>query len=426
MVKRSGGCEALWSFSHSASGDSRLHLIKVGDEHATISSDFAGVLTAPPGRQSLTLIAWSGKRPSGEPLVADVYRPEDIVDLRGLLERASELGCDQYLNGKLALISQRLVGLRFARIVPLGIVLIARRPCNLIGQSSPLELCPYVIELHGNDDLSPKGNPPVRLAAQWDTLSAKLLRRASGAEHPTPMASWTLFGCGSVGSKIAIHLARAGAGPASVVDRKLMSPHNFARHALLPSSPSGAAILQSKADLLSETLAGLAQPAVANTIDIVWTSIREGTSKLAPPAADLIVNATGSLTVREALCRQELVRPRAMETCLFGAGRIGYLAVEGPSSNPNMSDLVTEAYRLMADDAEMKMIAFSTPPSEVAIGDGCSSLTFRMTDARLSALTAPMADRLGRIVDRSGAPAEGEILLGSTPEDGLGQRWAQY
>jgi hypothetical protein len=205
-----------------------------------------------------------------------------------------------------------------------------------------------------------------------------------------------------------------------------MSPHNFARHALLPSSPSGAAILQSKADLLSETLAGLAQPAVANTIDIVWTSIREGTCKLAPPATDLIVNATGSLTVREALCRQELVRPRAAETCLFGAGRIGYLAVEGPSSNPNMSDLVTEAYRLMADDAEMKMIAFSTPPSEVAIGDGCSSLTFRMTDARLSALTAPMAERLGRIVDRSGAPAAGEILLGSTPEDGLGQRWARH
>ncbi len=343
--------------------------------------------------------------------------------LRGLLNRASELGCYDHLTAMLDLISSRLSGSRFSAIVPLGVILIARRPCNLIGQSSPLELCPYVIEMLGSDDLSPKANPTVRLAAQLDRLSTTLLRRASGTDQHITHMNWSLLGCGSVGSKIAIHLARAGAGPETVVDWRWMSPHNFARHASLPSSPSDAAILLPKADLLCDGLAGLGQPAIGKTIDIVSHSIREGTSKLAPPTTDLIVNATGSLTVREALCRQELARPRAAETCLYGAGRIGYFSVEGPSSNPNMSDLVTESYRLMGNDAEMKAIAFSTPPSEVATGDGCSSLTFPMTDARLSALTAPMAERLGRIVDRSDTPAGGEILLGVTPDDGLGQRW---
>ncbi len=428
-VGRTAGCEARWSCFHTfsaVSGGSHAHRVIVDDRRAAISSSLVALLNTPPRQISLALIAWSGKTPSGDPFVADVYRPENVFDLQSLLKRASELGCCEPLTAKLDLLSLRLRGSRFPTVLPLGIILIARRPYNLIGQSSPLELCPYVIELRGSDDLSPKGNPPVRVAAQLDRLSTKLLRRASGTEEAGPSAKWTLFGCGSVGSKLAIHLARAGAGPAQVVDSKSMSPHNFARHALLPSSTTDAATLSPKAVLLQEALAGLGQTAATEIADIALHSSREGTSKLAPPTADLIVNATGSLTVREALCRQELARPRAVETCLFGVGRIGYLSVEGPSSNPNMSDLVTEAYRLIANDAEMKTIAFSTPPSEVAIGDGCSSLTFPMTDARLSALTAPMAERLGRIVDRSDTPAGGEILLGVTPNDGLGQRWIRH
>jgi len=377
-VRREAGCEARWStFCTFVVPDDglRFHRVVVGDERAAIAPGLAPLLNAPLRRVSLTLIAWSGKCPSGDPFVAGVYRPENVTDLRGLLIRASELGCSDHLTAMLDLISSRLRGSRFPAIVPLGVILIARRPCNLIGQSSPLELCTYVIEMRGSDDLSRKGNPPVRLAAQLDRLSTTLLRRASGTEQHITHLKWSLLGCGSVGSKIAIHLARAGDGPETVVDRRWMSPHNFARHAALPSSPSDAAILLRKADLLCNALAGLGQPAIGKTIDIVSHSIREGTSNLAPPTTDLIVNATGSLTVREALCRQELARPRAVETCLYGAGRIGYLSVEGPSSNPNMSDLVTESYRLMGSDAEMKTVAFSTPPSEVAIGDGCSSLT---------------------------------------------------
>ena len=48
-----------------------------------------------------------------------------------------------------------------------------------------------------------------------------------------------------------------------------------------------------------------------------------------------------------------------------------------------------------------------------------------MTDARLSALTAPMAERFGRVVNRSDTPVAGEILLGVTPDDGVGQRWVR-
>ena len=39
--------------------------------------------------------------------------------------------------------------------------------------------------------------------------------------------------CGSLGSKIAMHLGRAGFGAMTFVDNESMSPHNAARHALI-------------------------------------------------------------------------------------------------------------------------------------------------------------------------------------------------
>ena len=70
---------------------------------------------------------------------------------------------------------------------------------------------------------------------------------------------WTLLGAGSLGSKLALHLARAGNGPEVVVDRSTMSPHNVARHALIPSM--GALQIHDKARLLSQALGGLDQSA---------------------------------------------------------------------------------------------------------------------------------------------------------------------
>jgi Prokaryotic E2 family A/ThiF family len=423
MVTPTSGCTALWShFMSEADAARRLHHIVVGVEPATIAGDLLKALEGQRAQQCLTLVAWSGKSPSGEPVVAGRYLPENIGDFGGLLARAKELGCHEQLTAKLNLISLRLKGNRLRSIVPLGVILIARRPCDVIGQGSPLEICPYVLELTGDDLLSYPGTP-VRMAGQRDLISANLLARASGGTRGADVKKWVLLGCGSVGSKLALHLVRAGVGPAQVVDRSTMSPHNFARHALVPWSPIDAGLLRQKADLLADAVSSFGQVCTPAQGDIVTNAMAN--KALAPAATTLIVNATGSLTVRESLCRQDIARPRIAECCLMGIGRIGYMAIEGASSNPSIADLVTEAYRLMASDDEIRSLVFAAPPTDIAIGVGCSSLTFPMSDARLSALTAPMAERLGRLLDEPHPTADGELLLGSTPEDGLGQRWTR-
>ena len=58
----------------------------------------------------------------------------------------------------------------------------------------------------------------------------------SGGEPTSERPDWTLVGAGSLGSKLALHLARAGNGPDVILDKSHMTPHNAARHALIPTA----------------------------------------------------------------------------------------------------------------------------------------------------------------------------------------------
>jgi hypothetical protein len=379
---------------------------------------------------ALTLVAWSGRTPSGPPFIAGSYLPETVVDVASLHARAHMLGCGEPLRAKLDLLQRRVRGMSRRAPQPCIIILLARRPFNLTGGSSPIEICPYLIELSGNDDLGPTSRRPVRLVAPHDQVSLNLLREASG-EDAGGMARWTLLGCGSVGSKIATHMMRCGRGPSQVVDSAPMRPHNYARHALFPMNAAEQLPGGNKASLLASSLVGFTDGLTALTA--LTADIASGMTD--PTMAgtvfgtetDFVVNATGSLVVREALSLPHVTatRPRCVETCLLGAGRLAYMGVEGPAANPSIADLAAETYRLLAED-DITAAAVFGPEAEatmISIGQGCSSLTFPMTDAHLSAMTAPMAVALGKLHALGLPGAGGEILIGLGAENGLGQGW---
>ncbi len=120
--------------------------------------------------------------------------------------------------------------------LPITVILIARRPFNLIGHTSPLEICPYVIEFRSVDDLKPTSEAVVRLAGHRDSISTDVLRRTSHGHPEDAWLSWSMIGCGSLGSKIAMHLTRSGRAPVTVIDNDTIEPHNYARHSCLPVS----------------------------------------------------------------------------------------------------------------------------------------------------------------------------------------------
>ena len=435
LATKNGGCAAFniryfASLAADASLDYGITLqksnpIAIGP---TLTSEFTfrNVDTSRIG-SGVALVAWPGKTPGGSPFIADKYLPETVTTVDGLLARAAEVGCREHLEPKLVLLQTRLRESKMKEAVPLAVILLARRPFPVINTRSSLEIIPYVVEIGGRDDLSSTSRKVVRAAMHREDISVPLLRRASGEADDAKAPPWTLFGCGSVGSKIAIHMARAGRGPSAIVDSANIQPHNFARHGTFPYGSSVDRILfVPKTMVLGEALAGLKQSPTTCEADVVaHVQAKKTLASLFTPDSFAIVNTTGSASVREVLSSHELTgpRPRIVEACLLGLGRVAILTVEGAQANPSSTDLICECYREIHTHSEISETVFGTAAAEVAIGQGCSAVTMPLPDSRLSMFAASMADRIAKL-QREGLPADdGHLLIGHLADDGLSQQW---
>jgi hypothetical protein len=379
--------------------------------------------------RSVALLVWPGKRPSGEPFIADRYAPETVKTIQGLTARAGDYGCAQPLDSAFTWL-RRCVE-RYPEQGPfvLAVVLVARRPFDVQGAGSPLELFAYVTDIYSPSLFREGTATEVRPAGHRHKIAQPLLRRLAGHDAEAP--SWMLLGCGSLGSKIGMHLTRSGCAPAAVVDKGAMSPHNAARHALLP--PTGDLQLtwtDAKARLLANAMRGFgaeATPVIADAVDLCATA--GGAREAWFRRKWAVINATGSLNVREALAAaRDRLPTRVIECSLLSSGRIGLLTVEGADRNPDTGDLISLAYRLMKDDPGVASVVYGSATSarREITGEGCGSLTMRMSDGRLSLFAASMAEAIAEL-QRSGLPETfGVIMIGRLGEDHLGLTWSRY
>ena len=359
-------------------------------------------------------VIWPDKLSSGAPFVCDRYMPETVTKVSALRRRANELGCGRALDTFLNSLERCLGGYPMRPIVPVAIVLCARRPFHLIGSPSDIELLPYIVEFRAVKD-----DTPVVPAMQLDVGNPTLLRRVSGAPKISPVV---MLGCGSVGSKMAVHLARSGVHIPVVSDRGILLPHNMARHAL-----ARPALAASKAIELARELVQLGQsPRVHDGDLVVDLMTREGRYAILPKAAACAVNTTASLGVRESLSSllPKDVKPRLIEAALFGRGRGAFLLIVGVAHNPTLCDLVAELYATVESD-RLRSLLFDRAYglSEIQIGQGCGSLTMPMTDMRLSAMTAGLTEAL---VDAMQLEfTDGRIIVGESAENAPDCSWSQ-
>ena len=377
--------------------------------------------------KSLALVVWPGKHPSGRPIVNDTYLPETVQSVDGLKERADLYGCRKELDAGLNWLRTCLSSRASSGPYTMSVILLARRPFAVIGSESPIELCPYVVEVGPPRLFADGGATVVRAAAHRHAISRELLARMAGLEAKTERPLWTLVGAGSLGSKVALHLARAGNGPSVVVDRSGMAPHNAARHALVPATGDLQILwTDAKARMLSEALRGLHQTATPIATDAARMLMSgEDARRAWSRKSWAVLNATASSVVRGALGASDSMPVRVIETSLFASGRVGAITVEGPDRNPCTTDLMAEFYAILREHPDLGSIVFDRDDSvsRQATGQGCGSLTMTMSDGRLSLFAAGMAEYL-LTRQREGLPDEGgEVLIGRLSEDGLGLAW---
>ncbi|WP_262048159.1 thiamine biosynthesis protein ThiF [Bradyrhizobium sp. Bra78] len=377
----------------------------------------------------IALVGWSGKKPDGSPFLADRYVPETVATMDDLLDRAKLLGCRDHLEPMLLLLQKRFRESRMKVAVPLVVVMLARRPYPVIGSQSLYELCPYVVELRGKDDLSGRSPKIVRPAMHREDISDALMRRASGEEEGGKPAPWSLVGCGSVGSKLAMHMARAGRGPTSIIDRANMLPHNYARHAVYPAGiTKDFGLLGGKVALLKDALGELGVEPKGHTVDVAsHVASKHSIKTLIDEGCFAFVNTTGSATVRETLgsLPHSSDRPRIVEACMLGSGDAGLMTVEGASANPSTTDMICEAYLAIHGRPDLADRIFGTEASEVAVGQGCSALTMPLRDSKLSLFAAAFAERFHRLQQEGLPKSDGMLLLGGLGPDGISQSWTE-
>lgn len=369
-------------------------------------------------------VIWPDKNPDGTPSISATYLPESVATLRDLRARAVELGCGRGLETFLANVERSFAGLVLLAPIPIGIVLCVRRPIHLIDSTSDIELLPYVVEIRANDrraSLFTMGDDePVSSAMHYQSLTPSLLQTLSGASGRPALA---ILGCGSVGSKLAMHAARSGQNIAAVSDESSLRPHNMARHALGADS-----VGTNKAEALAKELSGFGMEPVVHRGDLsVDLRDPERSKQIIPWAAAAAINSTASLSVREALASVASPRlhTRLFEAALFGRGCGALLLGDGKGHNPNHCDLIAELYATLDDERAVELLFDPAGGlAEIQIGQGCGSLTMTMDDARLSAMTASLSQEISKALDTS--VQQGLVVIGTADDDSPSSRWTRY
>jgi integrative and conjugative element protein (TIGR02256 family) len=310
------------------------------------------------------------------------------------------------------------------------IVLAVRRPQEILGRASDVELLNFLVSAAG--DHWPKDGAWDPAARVWfadhrTPLTPAFAREisalpADGAAEPT-----VIFGAGALGSKVASHLARSGSVALKIVDNAKIAPHNLVRHAL-----GGRAVGLSKAEALKDELLKLYPGQVDLPIEATSAS---AFVRLRRPAffegyANL-VDMTASNVVFNALRDAALpdsVRVHRAE--IAHRGKLGLLSIEGVGRNPRIDDLQTLIYdSAIEDDAIAAWLDEVRSTRDDRIGSGglediqvglsCSSATMRLADEVVSFHAAAATRRLRPYLAKGGpARTDGLVYLSFLGEEG--------
>ena len=331
--------------------------------------------------------------------VINTYIPNGILNLSDLYNYAQEIGIP-YLKE-----TAENYDIKHLGEDKLFIILAIYRPVKLIDSLSNIEYLNFVVHKSPPRKKNKKRLLPdnkVGMLLHIEEASQKLMQRMSGSKQQLDCAKdIAILGCGSLGSKISLHLARNGDGPFYCIDKDIFLPHNNARHGLNMSRPLNKALLLAMA---ITSIAGnvTAIPYLESAYSADYSNCR------------LLIDATASLPVRSYLVSASNLPP-IISCMLFGGGVLGITLIEGNNRQTRLDALWADLYLHAKDISWLRDILFSEQKTSVLIGQSCSSHTVVMNDARLSMIAACMASRIQKILEE-GFPDTGKIMLSRTDD----------
>jgi proteasome lid subunit RPN8/RPN11 len=297
------------------------------------------------------------------------------------------------------------------RFVP--VFLCVKRPLKLIGSESNLEILSFIC--HYRD-----ANNPVQtmVLPHRNPLTPDSARNISGINF-VPSLKTILIGCGALGSKIGLHLARAGITELTLVDDDFLSPHNLIRHALTDSS-----LGMNKAEALKNVIHGLygESPQTSNTVSISKNifELLNNSNRRVLNDHSLLIDATASISVFRSLIEPNSNGiPRIVRCELADKGRLGTMLVEGQGRSPHLGDLRACLYDSAIENVHVqqwlqrfinsKDDQLEAGLEDITIGIGCSSPSMRVSDDLISYHASTQSVYIRKILSNT-FPAGGILM----------------
>ena len=267
------------------------------------------------------------------------------------------------------------------------VIVAIRRPNKVIGYDGTIEFSNHIMILDSTEKSESKidDNVLLEFCSHNQPLTQKMAKQISGASPSNELS--LVLGCGALGSKIVMHLARSGQQQLILSDPDVISPHNMTRHALL-----GNQIGMNKATAIVEAINQIFPDQKTGIHALETSGLFLIKSKLI--SLKWLFDFTTSENVQNALINESILT--TLNICranISDLGDLGIMVIEGTERNPRIDDLQVYLYSLYDEMPKIQEWlkredenAFRTV--SVNVGVGCNSETTILADDKISSHAA--------------------------------------
>ena len=309
------------------------------------------------------------------------------------------------------------------------VIIALKRPQQVIGFSTSIEFLNFRFSIDTTDVVDGKvlDAVKVKLAAHNQPLTTSKARVISDISEEQRFSA-IVFGCGALGSKIIMHLARSGMTNLTLIDPDNLSPHNMVRHALLPEYEG-----QNKASALASVITRLFPTEELQVEHLPYPNIPFVVGSAFFKGGDWVFDFTASNSFfAKLVLTDKLNDTRVISANITDFGNMGVLFREGKDRNPRIDDLKVDLYSRYSSETELctwlkrEQNTVTDTNLTVSVGVGCNSETTILSDDKVSlhAATFGIAVKKETSIQSGG---NGRILL-SRIEDkaSFGIKTVQY
>ncbi len=326
-----------------------------------------------------------------------LFAPEDHIDSRYItklpenVDDLIEWADDRYIDLKTCLYRFNNSALKQDAIVPITFAI--KRPRKVINHLSEIEFISFIIFPTGvQNGYEIQSGSLVESAGLIPRNSVALAKYLSGYPDSYEYEKIHYVGLGAVGSKVALHFARSGIVPSSLIDPQHSLPHNNIRNGII-NLPGVRKIDKLSMDILNIYPLDTEATGKMRNYPHAVIKVLKDEPKLFTDQKALLVDTTGSFGVENLLnSKLKDKGSRYSRIELADRGNLGFLRIEGINRNPRMDDLMMEVYRsALTDNTISKWLNENKTAreshsllDEIYLGLNCSSDTLVMPDDKVS------------------------------------------